>query len=312
MRMFRRRRNDVLRPMNLSPRRPRRALRWGVWGAAVVFTPFLAMAAYNPAALLAFNNLSDLSSATTARTNLGLGTMATQSASAIAVTGGTLADITGLGMRDTSAAFDVTPGFTSSVALSAARALTIDVVNGARTLKLGSNLTLASDPGAVTGALKSNGSGTFGQAACGDLSNGATGCSTTVGTMATQNANSVAITGGTISGVSISGLAPTWTVTRYTSNTATVTLAHTNYLVEAIAQGTPAALTINLNATTPAAGDIQCVKDEANTFQTNTATVKTTDSSTIDGASGATGFAMNITHQFQCFQFDGNANWMVL
>lgn len=39
------------------------------------------------------NNLSDLESITTARTNLGLGTLATQNATAIAVTGGTLAGV---------------------------------------------------------------------------------------------------------------------------------------------------------------------------------------------------------------------------
>jgi hypothetical protein len=36
--------------------------------------------------------------------------------------------------------------------------------------------------GSVTGALKGNGSGTVSQAACADLSNGATGCSTAIGT----------------------------------------------------------------------------------------------------------------------------------
>lgn len=105
----------------------------------------------------------------TSRTALGLGTIATQAASGVAITGGTVAGLTGLAIRDTSAAFDVTIAAVSSVALGAGRTLTIDMVNAARTLKLGSNLTLATDPGAVTGALKSNGTGTFAQAACADL-----------------------------------------------------------------------------------------------------------------------------------------------
>ena len=47
----------------------------------------------------------------------------------------------------------------------------------------------------TTGALKGNGAGTVSQAACSDLSNGATGCSTTVGTAATAN---IGTSGGTV------------------------------------------------------------------------------------------------------------------
>jgi hypothetical protein len=87
----------------------------------------------------------------------------------ILATGGALSGLTGLAIRDTSAAFDVTLAGTSSTTLTAGRALTFDVVNAARTVKLGANLTIATDPGGVTGAVKSNGTGTFAQAAFSDL-----------------------------------------------------------------------------------------------------------------------------------------------
>lgn len=45
-------------------------------------------------ALAAANNLSDLSSASSARSNLGLGTIATQSAASVTITGGTITGIT--------------------------------------------------------------------------------------------------------------------------------------------------------------------------------------------------------------------------
>ena len=55
------------------------------------------------AKLVKANNLSDVTSAPTARTNLGLGTMATQAASSVAITGGTIT-----GMPSPSSGTDVT------------------------------------------------------------------------------------------------------------------------------------------------------------------------------------------------------------
>jgi hypothetical protein len=61
------------------------------------------------------------------------------------IAAGTATGLTGLAVRDTSAAFDVTIAATSSTTLTAGRTLTLDMVNGARTVKLSGNLTLAAN-----------------------------------------------------------------------------------------------------------------------------------------------------------------------
>jgi hypothetical protein len=55
---------------------------------------------FGTAGLLAANNLSDVGTVATARTNLGLDTMAVQAASAVAITGGTVTGITDLAIAD--------------------------------------------------------------------------------------------------------------------------------------------------------------------------------------------------------------------
>jgi hypothetical protein len=62
-----------------------------------------------------------------------------------AIAGGTHTGITSLGIRDTSAAFDVTLAATSSTTLTAGRTLTVDVVNAARTIKLAGNIDIANN-----------------------------------------------------------------------------------------------------------------------------------------------------------------------
>jgi hypothetical protein len=72
----------------------------------------------------------------------------------VSAAGGAFTGLTGAGFRDTSAAFDATLGFTSSTALTQARALTFDLVNGSRTFKMAGNVDLG-------GAFTTTGSGTI-------------------------------------------------------------------------------------------------------------------------------------------------------
>jgi len=103
---------------------------------------------------------------------------------------------------------------------------------------------------------------------------------------------------------------PASAVTIYTS-TLPMTLANTQYLFESIEMATPAAGVINL-PTTPTDGIDLCIKDGKGNFAANVATVKTTDSSTIDKVAGATGYAMNQNGQQTCFKYAASGtNWYV-
>lgn len=75
----------------------------------------------------------------------GIQTLTNKTLTSPDINGGTADALTSLSVRDTSAAFDVSIGATSSTALTGARSLTLDVDNGSRSIKLGGNLTLANN-----------------------------------------------------------------------------------------------------------------------------------------------------------------------
>ena len=78
------------------------------------------------------------------------GTMSLQDASNVNITGGAFTGLTGAGFRDTSAAFDVTMGFTSSTVLDAARSITWDVKNASHQLKFTAASIVTFPSGTVT------------------------------------------------------------------------------------------------------------------------------------------------------------------
>ena len=106
--------------------------------------------------------------AAAARTNLGLGDIATQNANAVAFTSGTISGLTSLSFTNTTSG----PVVSTGGALSAVAVLPVN----------------QGGTGAADAATARTNLG---------LGSGATA---TVGTMATQNANAVAVTGGTITG----------------------------------------------------------------------------------------------------------------
>ena len=132
------------------------------------------------------------SDAATARTNLGIGTMGTQNANAVAITGGTIvANASGISIRDADASNVMTIAVGSNLTANTTLTLTTGATTN-RTLDISAaNVTIS----------------TAGANLIDDADAAAQRTTLGLGTIATQNSNAVAITGGTIvanaSGISI-------------------------------------------------------------------------------------------------------------
>ena len=126
------------------------------------------------------------STASDARTNLGLGTMATQAASAVAITGGTITGITDIAIAD---------GGTGASDAATART-NLGLVIGTNVQAYDAELAAIAAL-AVTDSNFIVGNGTTWVAESGATARTSLG----LGTMATQNASAVAITGGSVAGI---------------------------------------------------------------------------------------------------------------
>jgi hypothetical protein len=123
------------------------------------------------------------STASGARTNLGLGTIATQNANSVAITGGSITGITDLAIADGGTGASTAPDARTNLGLG--------------TIATQNSNSVDITGGAITGITDLA------------IADGGTGASTApdartnlgLGTIATQNANSVAITGGSITGI---------------------------------------------------------------------------------------------------------------
>ena len=132
------------------------------------------------------------SDATTARTNLGIGTLGTQNANAVAITGGTIvANASGISIRDADASNVMTIAVGSNLTANTILTLTTGATSN-RTLDISaSNVTIS----------------TAGAALIDDADASAQRRTLGLGTIATPNANTKSITGGSIAGITDLALA---------------------------------------------------------------------------------------------------------
>jgi len=228
------------------------------------------------------------SSASTARTNLGLGTIATQAANSVSITGGTITGITDLSVADGGTGASTLTGYVKGAgtsALTASATIPNTDITGLGTMSTQAASNVAITGGSIAGitdlALADGGTGASTAAnARTNLGVTATGSDTTyayrannlsdlasapsarsnlgLGTLSTQNASSVSISGGSITGITDLAVADGGTgasdAGTARSNLGLGSMATQNSNNVNISGGTVAAATVSGNISGTAAG----------------------------------------------------------
>jgi hypothetical protein len=219
-------------------------------------------------------NTVDFSIDSTVATLTGTQTLTNKTLTAPTINGGTATGLTGLAIRDTSAAYDVTLAATSSTALTAGRTLTLDMVNAARTIKLAGNLDIGgtlTTSGAFTTTLTATANTSVTLPTSGTLYGTASGSITS-----SQLATSLSDETG--SGVVVFGTSPAFTTSVTTASSSFDVFNTTASTVNAF--GAATSLAIGASSGTLTIGNATITGTNATTFNMNGASPTIATSST--------------------------------